>query len=167
MSRRPRVVWADDEPKRMPYEARLIKRAGWELVWATSVIEAGRLLERGVFDALLLDQMMPYYGSVPDAREVWGGCLLLRWLAGTNAPSHAPTRWGEPEKSLERRMRLSDFEPQEPNRSIPVMVLSGYYDEDVLRAMREVRPDITVHSKPIQLDRVLAFLAEHLPGGGG
>ena len=167
MSRRPRVLWADDEPKRMPYEARIIKRAGWDQVWATSVIEAGQILEQGTFDVLLLDQMMPYYGSVPDAREVWGGCLLLRWLAGTHAPAHAPTRWGEPDKSHERRLRLSDFQPLPPNRRMPVMVLSGYYDEDVLRAMREVRPDLTVHSKPIQLDRVMAFLEEHRPEDAG
>ncbi len=163
MSERPRVLWADDEPKRMPFEARRIKAAGWELVWARSVIEAGQALERMPFQALLLDQMMPYYGSVPDAREVWGGCLLLRWLAGSNAPAHAPTRWGEPDKSAERRQRLTDLSPLAANQGLPVMVLSGYYDDDVLAAMREVRPDVTVHSKPIQLDRVLAFLHEHHP----
>lgn len=159
---RPRLLWTDDDGReRFLYEEYVIRDEGWEIAWAEGVSEASRLLAREPFDALILDQMMPYEGLRQNEFLLWGGCLLLRWLRGAPPPAAL---------ELELDGGLYASQPLDVNRDIPAFVVSGFYDASVAEAFREASPqdrDLRIMPKPVEVDEVLRFLRDARPLGRG
>ena len=59
MSRR--LLWTDDDGADwFVYEAAMLRRAGWEIHWARDVTSAVDRLSAEPFDALIIDQMLPW-----------------------------------------------------------------------------------------------------------
>jgi len=145
------LLWVDDDaPGRFPYEAYLIKSRGWSLTWATSVPDAFEALATHRFDGLLLDQMAPYDASGKETLRPWGGCWIVRWLAGAEQPLEFPVSLA----------KIWQAHPIKANRTIPTMIFSGFYDEEIWRSINEVRPEIALYSKPIDPDVLTDFLEE-------
>ena len=90
-----RLLWTDDDGRDwFVYEEHMLRAEGWEVRWARDLDEAAALLAAEPFDALVLDQMLPFtfanIGAEPHARRLWGGCLLLWWLRQRRWPERAP-----------------------------------------------------------------------------
>lgn len=167
MSPRPRLLWTDDDaPDRFEYEALVLGEEGWDVVWATSVSEAARLLAEQHFDAMLLDQMLPYTG-LKHGDPLWNGALLLRWLRGKGPPSNV---------TLDPRGELSMLKPRVENREIPTVVVSAFHDPLVDSAMRDASEQdraLPLAPKPIDVGALIGYLdqgrarAEARPGASG
>ena len=132
------LLWTDDDaPDRFLFEIGRIETRGWKVDWALDIWEAAQMLASRPFNALILDQMLPFHigenahEPVYKETQVWGGCVLLRWLRGKGPPDKAPL------DSIEPDQRLRRLHPQPENARIPVIVVSAFYDEDVLTAMRD------------------------------
>lgn len=147
-----RVLWTDDDPpERYEYESYVLAEEGWEVVWAPDVGTAARSLSEQRFDALILDQMLPYDG-LESGDPLWNGCLLLRWLRGKGPP---------PAVTLDEQGALSRLAPLEANRAIPTVVVSAFHDPNVELAMRDASPmdrQIPLVPKPIDMTALLDFL---------
>ncbi len=152
MSARPRLLWTDDDaPDRFEYEALVLGEEGWDVVWATSVSEAARLLSGQHFDAMLLDQMLPYTG-LRHGDPLWNGALLLRWLRGKGPPSSV---------TLDPNGELSMLRPMPENRDIPTVVVSAFHDPLVDAAMREASEQdraLPLAPKPIDVSALISYL---------
>lgn len=167
MSPRPRLLWTDDDaPDRFEYEALVLGEEGWDVIWATSVSEAARLLADQHFDAMLLDQMLPYTG-LKHGDPLWNGALLLRWLRGKGPPSNV---------TLDPRGELSMLKPRVENREIPTVVVSAFHDPLVDSAMRDASEQdraLPLAPKPIDVGALIGYLdqgrarAESRPGASG
>jgi len=147
-----RVLWTDDDPpERYEYESYVLSDEGWEVTWAPDVGTAARKLSEERFDALILDQMLPYEG-LRAGDPLWNGCLLLRWLRGKAPP---------PAVVLDPEGGLSTLSPSPENRAIPTVVVSAFHDPNVEAAMREASASdqqIPVVPKPIDMTALLDFL---------
>ncbi len=152
-----RLLWIDDDgPGRYEYERYLVEREGWSLVWAENVLDAVKHLAAVPFDALVVDQMLPFDIEDRGFPEPWGGCLVLRWLRGTYPPRHVPRRM------VTREGHLGAQPPPLPaNVDLHVLVVSAYHNEDVLREMRsasEKDQNLVVASKPLNERRLIDLI---------
>lgn len=152
-----RLLWIDDDgPGRFEYERYLVEREGWSLVWAEHVLDAVTRLASEPFDALVIDQMLPFDAEDRGFPDPWGGCLLLRWLRGTYPPRHVPL------KMLTREGHLGAQPPPLPaNVGLRLLVVSAFHNEEVLgeiRAASEKDQHIVVASKPLNERRLLELL---------
>ena len=148
------LLWIDDDaPDRFRHEHRLLTRQGWEITWATSASTGAEALCNRAFKVVLLDQMLPWSDDAlaKEPEEVWAGCLLLFWLRGRSRPSKAP-----PRKAFER---LSIMKPLPTNRTVPVILSSAYFDEEIVASFLEIEPNLVELPKPIDFDRLLEILA--------
>lgn len=152
MSTRHRLLWTDDDaPDRFEYEALVLGEEGWDVVWAKSVSEAARLLADQPFDALLLDQMLPYTG-LKYGDPLWNGALLLRWLRGKGPP---------PNVTLDPKGELNTLKPRVENREIPTVIVSAFHDPQVDSAMRDASEQdraLPLAPKPIDVGALLSYL---------
>lgn len=160
----PRLLWVDDDaPGRFMYEAYLVEQAGWELTWATYVLEAAEALCTRPFDALVLDQMCAFHdarderavSSFQPEHQLWSGCFLLRWLRGQPPPESAP--W----LPHAEKQRLWGLTPLAENRAIPAIVASAFHADAVERAIRSASAQdeqIEFIAKPLSEDALLNFL---------
>lgn len=146
----PDLLWIDDDgrkegpnggPGRFPYEERVLGRNGWKIHWARSGKKAADLLSEEVFQGVILDQMFPWKGRLSESEPVWAGCLLLAWLRGKDRPAEAPPIPGFEE--------LAGYSPLLANQSIRVVLVSGFQDPDVERALRAIEPNLLQMMKPI------------------
>lgn len=156
------LLWADDDaPGRFPYEARLIKSAGWDLQWSADVLGTAELLATNSYRALILDQMLPISAEIeqsphlPKALPLWSGCLLLRWLRGATLPKAAPAgvqnAWDA----------LAIIKPLPTNRRLPVLVVSAFSDKKVTASIRSASKQdhgIDIVTKPAAEEDILDFL---------
>lgn len=142
----------------------MLGEEGWDVVWDTSVSEAARMLSKQPFDALLLDQMLPYTG-LKHGDPLWNGALLLRWLRGKEPP---------PFVTLDPRGELSTLRPKDENRDIPTVLVSAFHDPVVDKAMRDASDQdrsLPLAPKPIDVGALLSYLdqgmarAEARPAG--
>jgi CheY-like chemotaxis protein len=150
--RQNRLLWVDDDkPDKFLYEQMILKNEGWDIRWATTVVEAARTLSDERYQALLLDQMLPYE---EDKRpDVWSGCLLLRWLR------QAELRTGN--ELEENYLELHELKPLRENTSMEVIVVSAYADETVEQEMRSASErdrNLLFEPKPVILDDILDIL---------
>ena len=161
-----RLLWTDDDGADwFVYEVHMLAAAGWEVIWAHDVLEAADLLSRQPFDALFLDQMLPWQRSThqKEALQIWGGCTLLWWLRQGRSPDALPY----PERF--RRLALWQQAPLPANRTTPVTVVSAFYDEQVEQLTRSAAPQdegLELLAKPVRLDDLLGFLAALPPHAG-
>jgi CheY-like chemotaxis protein len=154
-----RVLWIDDDgPERFEYEECVIKEElNQDVVWADTARVALDKLRQERFDAILLDQMIRL--AEYEEPDVWGGCRILRWLRGASQSKVAPLAgvdetWGAP--------------ALEANRRVPVLVVSAFFDPDVLGEMRsasEIDWDLRASPKPIRLEEIQLFLTRSRSGG--
>ena len=111
------------------------------------------------YDALILDQMLPFDPSA-DTDRYWGGCLLLRWLRGAPSPEKAPVTEAR-QKDVLGRLR-----PRVENRELPAMVVSAFYDDQVVEATRNASERdhaIPFLDKPVDVDEVRRLLEQVPP----
>lgn len=146
------LLWVDDDkPDKFLYEEMMLSNEGWGIQWATNVVEAARTLSAKKYQALLLDQMLPYE---KDKRpDVWSGCLLLRWLR------EAELRTGI--EMEENYRELHDLKPLRENTSMEVIVVSAYADESVEQEMKSASEKdryLRFEPKPVIFDDILDIL---------
>jgi len=127
------VLWADDDGhESFEYESDMLRTAGFEVAWAQNVADALSILTERPVAAVLLDQMLPVVPirRQPNDVESWSGCLLLHWLRGIPMPETAPE---EARRSFEEI--IEQRRPHEHNRTVPVQIVSAYFDEAVAAAI--------------------------------
>jgi CheY-like chemotaxis protein len=145
------LLWVDDDgPDRFLFEEFMLTRRGWKVVWATSIRDALQKLGTNVFDAILLDQMLPVDPGPLAPTDVWGGCLLLYWLRGMERPLAAP--------EVEEPDAFREVEPLASNRSITIVIVSAFHDDEVEEAIKSAAASIEIVKKPIDLDKLIAKL---------
>jgi CheY-like chemotaxis protein len=153
-SSRHSLLWIDDDaPERFMYENFVLSQNGWEITWATSAEAGAEALRDRPFKVVILDQMLPWStnGLGRDLAEVWAGCLLLAWLRDKRRPSKAPPR--------EAFERLYTMNPLGANRTVPVILGSAYYDDEIMASLFEIEPQLPQVPKPIDCSRLLEILA--------
>lgn len=149
-----RVLWVDnDDIKRFRYERRLLKREGWTVQWAEDIDSAREQLAANCFQALISDQSLPFKKhSTPTGIE--GGYLLLHWLRKGALPERFDLPQPEPRPSI--------GEPMPENREIPVLFVSGFYDEDLCMSIRElgfVYGTQGILAKPLDDTELMRFIS--------
>jgi len=160
------LLWTDDDdPFQFVYESHILGRDGWEIRWARDVQEGAALLRDHPFDALVLDQRMPFElargQADPPPLRIWGGCVLLWWLRTQRWPDDAPfapTIASSP---------IWQWKPAASNTNIPVIMVSAFYDEEIERIIQSASPgdrDLEILTKPLRLPDLQDFLAQ--PAGG-
>lgn len=153
-----RLLWIDDDgERRFSFEQIVLEEKGWEITWVESVQQAAEVLVKGYFELLFLDQMLPLMDGEPE--DVWGGSILLHWLRGTDQPEEMPPHDVRP---LFGRRR-----PRKENRSIPVVRISAFQDDEVDAAMHEVDPSLLSVSKPIDMNGLMQEIDRLVPAAQG
>lgn len=174
-----RLLWVDDDaPGAFPREQRFVSKKGWQLTWAVSQEAALKTLASEPFDALILDQQLPYGGDSSrldnsGKRLTWSGCMILHWLRDNHlSMEQAPEHVTQHLRSIEQKYRpyISNTEGSDSsdpvvfdNRYIPVMVFSAHYRPEVTDAMRNadaVDKNLSIHTKPIDLEVLRQFLEQ-------
>lgn len=147
------LLWVDDDGRtRFAFEELRLKRSGWQVEWALTAIEAAEKLRDRVFSAVLLDQTLPLLKKAePENKaDVWTGCLLLHWLRESPFPGNAPP--------LEGRDQLKNIQPARENVRTRVIIVSAFYDNEVDAALHELEKDLTMITKPIDIDFLMGAL---------
>lgn len=156
----PRLLWTDDDGRRrFVYEIDLLGDHGWEVHWAESIDDAAGMLRDETWDALIIDQMLPFRrGRKPSLTElpnVWGGCVLLWWLRRSTVPPSKLSGSGIEDEPF------FGLAPEESNRDIPVVVVSAFHDEEVAEAIGACSPADSAReiiAKPISEEQLLEAL---------
>jgi CheY-like chemotaxis protein len=159
-----RLLWTDDDgPDRFMFECHMLEKSGWKVDWALDVTEALDRLAKVPYDALLLDQMLPWRHEDQNqltTRETtpWGGYEVLHRLRrAQNRHDKAPPQSGEHGSWV-------GTEPLAENVGVPVLVISAFYDKDVLAAIRSASVqdrDLVISPKPTNIDEIIDFLNRH------
>lgn len=156
-----RLLWTDDDGEDwFVYEAHLIAQAGWEIVWAPDVVSAVALLQESRFDALVLDQMLPWQqrSSAPnDTIQIWGGCTVLWWLRRQQWPASAPF------PTRIRDLPIWSQRPLPHNQDTPAIFVSAFYDEKIEQVARDASAQdamLSVLAKPVLIDDLQHFLRQ-------
>jgi CheY-like chemotaxis protein len=145
-----RLLWVDDDaPERFQYEATvLLEDYKIEVAWARSVAEAIQLLRTQQYEAIVLDQMLPFSsGSL--MTDYWGGCVVLHWLKRSKYPSAAPPA-EDPSVFIGA--------PLAANMQAPVCVVSAFNDDDVHRELQRACERLQIFPKPLDLEMLEEFL---------
>jgi len=149
-----RVLWTDDDGEtRFVYEINTMRALGWEVVWAHDAVGAVERLRTERFDALILDQMLPWQRGNPI--QLWGGCVVLWWLRQQTWPPQLPSPI---------QVQSLPFWSQTPlagNAEAPAILVSAFYNEEVERISRgasALDQDIEVLAKPVRIDDLEDFL---------
>ncbi len=147
-----RLLWVDDDsPDRFILEDELLRDAGWHVGWATTLADAVHALSWDAWDAVFLDQMIPFFTG-PEFPVPSGGALVLFWLRGRALPEDVA------------QMPVFAARPLEQNRRCPVVIVSSYYNTDLMEDMRRASPldaALPVLAKPLH-DAALASLLRKL-----
>ena len=145
------LLWIDDDGRdRFLYEEHMLKRRGWDIVWATNVRDALENLGSKEFQAILLDQMLPVAPGPLAPTDVWSGCLLLYWLRGKPRPSAAP--------QAEESDIFRETKPLASNRAIAVVIVSAFHDDEVEAAIKEIGASSQIVKKPIDSKKLIEML---------
>lgn len=153
-----RLLWVDDDgPDRFLYERGVIEDDGWQVQWATSVEEAVEALKGTAFDALILDLNLTDERGVEPPYLIWGACRILYWLRQT--PLTRPRPW----LTAGASEVWSEAPPYKTNEKVPVLIVSGFHDDDVLKAIRDAGPadfQIKLLPKPVDERELLRWLGD-------
>jgi len=139
-----RLLWADDEPDRLEYEAEFVMSLGSRVDFAKTLLQAVDALRQARYDGLILDQMFPV--GIEDGPNIWGGCLLLRWLRRIDVPN------GVPEDLRQVTSAIWTSGPLEGNESIPVHLVSAFYNPSILALIRESEQNAKLRPSPKPTD---------------
>jgi hypothetical protein len=147
------LLWVDDDgERRFRYERRILAKEGWDVMWAEDINTARLLLSTDDFDALILDQRLPFEKErTPTGVE--GGYLLLHWVRLGILPEQF---------ELPQADNSPEFEPpKETNRRLQVLFISAYYDEDLQAQMQKLNGEhgqIEITPKPVDPQDLLRFV---------
>lgn len=146
-----RLLWVDDDgPDRFRYEeAVLIEDRGCQVGWAATVAQALERLRREPYDAIVLDQMLPFTEHSP-VTDYWGGCVVLHWLKLSSYPPTAPPP--------EHPQLFAGEPPLLANVQAPVCFVSAFMDDDVHRELLRACNLLRIFAKPLDLDVLERFL---------
>lgn len=149
MKTQPRLLWVDDDGvrRRFQYEESVLRRT-WSITWAYTVYSAAEKLATEAFNAIILDQTLPFKDHPPN--DIWGGCALLWWLSKGGISEAVPR--------AQTYAELTTLTPLPGNREAKVCVVSAFDDASVAAQMRTARADLMVRPKPIDLDALRQFL---------
>ena len=152
----PELLWVDDDGQDMfLYEVYELESRGWTIHFAGSVSEATQRLSTQRFDAVLLDQMMPLEAGPHQSVDVWSGCMVGWWLRTAGPPP------GVPKASLEQSQHLWTPPPIPHNQTIPVVIVSAFYDVDVAEQVRAIPSPsgaVEILPKPVDFEGLLTQL---------
>lgn len=155
----PDLLWVDDDgPSNFLFETYQLQASGWTITFAEDAAAAVAHLQQYAFQAVILDQMLPRDDSAHGSIDVWTGYLLLWWLKRGQTPSQAP------QASIEALHPLLQQPPLPQNRTIPVIMITAFHDDDVHEAFDKVRrsePAVEKLIKPVDFDALLGFLTAH------
>lgn len=146
-----RLLWVDDDgPARFRYEEAVLKEdRGCQVGWAASVAAALHALRSELYDAIVLDQMLPITDSSP-VSDYWGGCVILHWLKLSSYPPTAPPS--------EQPQLFQGPPPIAANVAAPVCFVSAFNDDDVHRELLRACADMPIFAKPLELAVLERFL---------
>ncbi len=155
-----KLLWVDDDDKRrFAFEEMLLKRNGLDVQWAHDISSALRRLSGEEFDAVILDQALPFYRKElwerTSRESVWGGCVVLHWLRGKEPPPQAE---GAADKKV-----LRQYIPKGRNAQVQVLIVSGFFDEELERVTHSASSqdqDLKICPKPLDLNELLGFIGE-------
>lgn len=155
-----RLLWVDDDEEgRFSFEKLLLERKGWEGHWVKDIFGALEKLGTEEFDAVILDQALPFkYSNDPlkaHRESVWGGCVVLHWLRRQPLPPQA--------EGAARAKDLKRFQPKGDNSLVQVMIVSGFHDEELEKVTRSISPqdeEIQISPKPLDSQDLLAFIGK-------
>jgi len=157
MAKKRRVLWVDDDGKdRFQYELSVLEDSGFTTDWALDAEEALASLSKEAYDLVLLDQVFPI-GKDSSYKDVWSGCRLLYWLRSEPPPAGAPqgALWA---------WLLGKNKPKSKNREIPVIIISGFQDDHVDAALRQINQGISIFPKPVDGDELIRTIDGLLKG---
>lgn len=103
---------------------------------------------------VLLDQAFPI-GQGYSYKDVWSGCRLLSWLRSEEPPAGAPhgALWVD---------LLRKNKPEPKNREVPVIIISGFQDDQVDAALRRINRRISIFPKPVDGDELIETIEKML-----
>jgi CheY-like chemotaxis protein len=146
MTRR-RALWVDDDGEdRFLYEISILKDENIFTDWAIDASEAVVRLQETAYNLVILDQVFPIDPDL-SFKDVWSGCRLLYWLRGEAPPRAAHQGGGWPEFLHEKK-------PLEKNRGVPVIIISGFQDDQVDEALKNANQSVTIFPKPVDGEKL-------------
>jgi|SRR6185295_2999055 len=147
-------MWVDDDtPTRFRYERRLLARQGWNVLWAEDIDSARALLATESFDALIVDQSLPFLKG-QTATGIQGGYQLLHWIRKGVLPDSYDLPQPNPPAAVQPPLPI--------NKICPVLFISAFYDSSLhakLRELSEVDQEIEIVAKPLDPNDLLRFLS--------
>ncbi|WP_125720544.1 response regulator [Pseudoalteromonas rubra] len=151
-----RLLWVDDEKDNFFFETMLLEEEGFILDWATTIPEAAELLNKNHYNGILLDQQIKDGSqAVEPSLVVWMGTIFMCWLKKSNP--HLNNRL----EDILLRFRKELPEPNETNTTTPIMIVSGFYDNDVQDTINKIsegsRYKIKRTNKPLEEQELLNF----------
>lgn len=151
------ALWVDDDGEdRFQYELSVLADHGITTDWAIDAAQAVARLSSAPYDLILLDQVFPI-SQDSSYKDVWSGCRLLYWLRGLQPPSGAPqgAMWAN---------LLKGKRPTPKNQNRPVIIISGFQDDDVDDALKEANRSISIFPKPVDGDELRKTFLKLLSG---
>lgn len=145
------LLWVDDDgPARYSYELAMLKKDDWTVDWAHSSLEAIESLSVQEYHGVITDNTHPWKPSSDLLR--WGGFHMLQWLR-VDAES-----WDE---NFPFGEDLEGLVPLPSNRQVPVLILSAFYDEEVVKKIDSMPggDEVSWMAKPAGTEALLAFLS--------
>lgn len=167
----PKLLWIDnDGPTRFLSERRLMRQLGWEYDWAHAIDEAAERLVGTPYDALVIDQSIPFAAIAPGRPTpegppfVWGGAVLLWWLRRRTPPPDMP------QADLVLEQPFFAELPDRANGNAPALLYSGFQNRTVESAQRTLHGAgavIEIARKPIPFEPLQRFLNAHRASNSG
>lgn len=142
-----KLLWADDEKKRLEFTVGFLERNGWSVDWASTVIDAAKAASNNTYHFILVDQMLPF-SREQSSEDDWGGCRLLYWLKRSRQPDDA-TR-------IDGISKLTGIKKNPKNRNTAAMILSAFFDPLVDGAIKNL--EVRKEAKPIIPEQLLKVI---------
>jgi DNA-binding response OmpR family regulator len=150
-----RALWVDDDNEdRFLYEISILEDENIATDWAADASEAVSKLQSTVYNLIILDQVFPI-GPDSSFKDVWSGCRLLYWLRGEAPPVEAHRGGGWPEF-------LDGKKPLLKNKSVPVIIISGFQDNQVDEALKNANHSVTIFPKPVDGEKLIEVVTRLL-----
>jgi len=144
-----RLLWVDDDGReRFLYEEYLLRKKGWDIIWAHTTKDAARILTQEAVDGIATDHIHPLTGDEP---TTWGGYHLIKWLRNDRDDD-----WGEPKRIPPE---IESYRPLDGNKNLPVLIIGAFFDEEVERRIRDLphADELSWLEKPINVEKLIVF----------
>jgi len=156
MTRPPKqLLWVDDDnPMRFFSEIEFLEEdCGYQVKLVHNIQDATKQLNERPFDAIIMDQMLPFSEEDRFAGRVskWGGCFLMAWLRGESPlDSHD---WGENDSRIYGALCDGDKANIE-NKKTPILVISAIMEPGPLSTITQINEGRLPVNKPISGEEI-------------